>query len=342
MPSRMRRSPYKGRDLPVTAPLPIHTISMPTPWAPVGPVHTYVVRQDPITLIDTGLDVPGAREILQAGLGEAGLNLRDIRRVLLTHAHLDHYGLAAWIQAESGAGVWLHPDEAGKTEMPDWWQLGRAAILEEAGASDEVQQVMNSFWQRGRRLALPLRDWCPLTDGQRFTFEHGALEAVHLPGHALGHTGFWDEDGAVLLGGDHLLDGVTPNPILEPLPAGHGAAAPHAPGRALTLGLFLGSLERATALPATRVLPGHGQVILDHRAVEQGYRQRHEQKLESLRARLGDGLSAYQLTRIVYPNIKEFNIFLALSEVLAHLDLLLVRGRARSHFEGAVRIYTAS
>lgn len=330
---------YEGRDLPVTAPLPIHPISMPTPWAPVGPIHTYLIRQDPITLIDTGLDVPGAREILQSGLGELGLSLRDIRRVLLTHAHLDHYGLAAWVQGESGAEVWLHPDEVGKLETPDWWLAGRAAILAEAGASEEVQEVMNRFWELGRRLALPLADWRPLTGAQRFLFEDGALDVVHLPGHALGHCGFWDEQGRVLLGGDHLLDGVTPNPILEPLPPGHPAAAPHSPARALTLGLFLESLERAAALPAQRVLPGHGQVIVDHRAVERGYRQRHEAKLESLRARLGDGLSAYQLTQLVYPRTQEFNIFLALSEVLAHLDLLLVRGRARSEFQGPVRIY---
>jgi len=77
-------------------------------------VHVYVIRQDPVTLIDTGVDIPESREALIDGLKQHGLTARDIRRVLLTHAHVDHMGLAAWVREESGAEIWLHPDEAGK------------------------------------------------------------------------------------------------------------------------------------------------------------------------------------------------------------------------------------
>lgn len=307
--------------------MPIHTISLPTPWPAVGPIHVYLVRQDPLTLIDAGLHLPESREALLAGLREVGVELHDIRRILLTHAHLDHCGQAAWIQEESGAEVWLHPDEVGKMDSTDWWQEGRHRTLMEAGVPAEKEELMEQLWQLNRQLLLPLADWKPLMDGQRFAFESGELKAVHLPGHALGHTGFYDRESGLLMGGDHLLDGITPNPILEPVLPGHPAAVPHAPHRALTLGQFLGALERVSAMPVRRVYPGHGQVIDDHAAIAASYRAKHEKRLGSLYDRLGEGKTVYELTQEAYPWVKEFNVFLALSEVLAHLDLLVVRGR---------------
>lgn len=308
--------------------LPIHQISLPTPWPAVGPIHVYLVRQDPLTLIDTGLNMPDSREALLAGLRAHGVEPREIRRIMLTHAHLDHYGQTAWLQAESGAEVWLHPDEAGKADLPTWWLEGRNRSLTEAGVPLEVQQQMEHYFKLGRRLTEPLSGWLPLADGQRFESETGVLEAVHLPGHALGHTGFWDAREQVLVGGDHLLTGVTPNPIMEPLPPGHPAGAAHAPHRALTLGMFLSALERVSRLPVRQVLPGHGPLIDDHQAVAGSYMEKHERRLLSLRERIREPRAAYDLTREVYPRVREFDIFLALSEVLAHLDLLVDRGLA--------------
>lgn len=301
----------------------------------MGPVHVYLIRQDPVTLIDTGLATPESREALEAGLSALGLGVRDIRRLLLTHAHLDHFGQAAWIAAESGAEVFMHPDEVGKAAIPDWWREGRDRVMGEAGVPAETRTLIDKYWRAGRRMYQPLESWTALHDGQRFAFEAGELEAVHLPGHALGHTGFYEAASRTLMGGDHLLQTVTPNPIMEPVRPGHPAAVPHDPIRALTLGQFLGALERVSAIPADRVLPGHGPVITDHRAMAAVYGAKHERRLGSLLGRLGDGRAAWDLTQEVYPRVREFDLFLALSEVLAHLDLLVVRGQAR--FEAGER-----
>jgi glyoxylase-like metal-dependent hydrolase (beta-lactamase superfamily II) len=321
--------------------LPIHQIDLPTPWPAVGPVHVYVVRQDPVTIIDTGVHTPESREALEAGLKQLGLGLGDVRRVLLTHAHLDHYGQAGLLQA-AGAEVLMHPDEVGKAETPDWWTAGRGQALTEAGVPQETQQVMEHYWQQGRKLALPLDGWQPLADGQRIEFEGGHLEAVHLPGHALGHLGFWDAEDRTLVGGDHLLMGITPNPIMEPLPPGRHGGAPHAPARALTLGLFLDALDRARNMAPARVLPGHGPVITEAGTVVSGYREKHERRLTRLAERLaGAGMTPHALCREIYPRVREWDVFLALSEVLAHLDLLVVRGRATAEPGRDGRVYRA-
>lgn len=321
--------------------LPIHQITLPLPAGP-GAVHVYAIRSDPITLIDTGVNIPDCRAALVDGLKRLGLRVRDIRRVLLTHAHVDHIGLAGWVQEESGAEVYLHPDEAAKAEMAPWWQEARDRILREAGVDPEGFALIEWFWQLNRQLLLPLRSWHPIADGQVFEFDGGRLEAVHLPGHALGHTGFLDRDTRRLIGGDHLLDGITPNPILEPVPPGHPDAVPHDPDRALTLGQFLRSLDRVAGLDVAEVLPGHGPVIADHRAVAERYRVTHERRLESLLQRLGAGRSPWELTRELYPHVTGFDHFLALCEVLAHLDLLVVQGRARySLAEGHSQYSTA-
>lgn len=308
--------------------LPIHQIALPTPWEDPGPVYVYVVPRDPVTLIDAGLNTPECRSALADGLKRLGLELRDIRRVLLTHAHVDHCGLAGWVQEQSGAEVYLHPDEAGKAEIAPWWQETRDRILAEAGVDEGGFALIERFWHLNRRLVVPLQGWQPIADGQLFEFDGGSLEAVHLPGHALGHTGFLDRASRRLIGGDHLLDGITPNPILEPVLPGHPDAVPHDPIRALTLGQFLRSLDRAAALDVAEVLPGHGNVIRDHRTVVERYRVTHSRRLDGLLQRLGGGRSPWELTRELYPQVKGFDHFLALSEVLAHLDLLVVQGRA--------------
>lgn len=312
----------------MTDTLPIFTISLPTPWPAVGPVHVYLVRQDPVTLIDAGMYNQESREALLAGLRAAGVEVSDIKRILLTHAHMDHCGQAGWVREQSGAELWMHPDEVGKAEQTEWWHAGRVQALDSAGVPRESQALMEHWWRLSRRQGTALGAWRPLADGARVSFASFDLEAVHLPGHALGHTGFWHADSGVLIGGDHLIQGVSPNPVMEPVPPGHPAAVPHAPHRALTLDQFLRALQRVAAMPVQRVLPGHGPTITDPLAVVQTYLARHERRLDLFRQRIADGSTPFAVSREVYPRVTEGDLFLALSEVLAHLDLLVVRGRA--------------
>src|SRR3954468_19342264 len=80
-------------------------IAIPLPLAHVGSVNAWLLRGDPVTLIDTGPRDDGALAALEAGLRREGLRIEDVELVLATHHHLDHVGLAATIQRRSGATV---------------------------------------------------------------------------------------------------------------------------------------------------------------------------------------------------------------------------------------------
>lgn len=307
----------------------ITRIALPTPFA-IGDVAAYLIADDPVTLIDSGLAYGDSWDALVAGLRAHGLQPRDVKRVLLTHGHLDHYGQAARLQ-ELGATVYMHPLEAGKVQEQPWWLAAREQVLRACGAPAAEQAIIGEVWQQGRALTLPLSEFVPLTAGQTFAFAHApAFSVLELPGHALGHVGFLRADG-VLVGGDHLLAGVSPNPIMEPLEGG---------GRAPTLAQFLHSLDVASALDIHRVLPGHGPEIGDHRAVAADYRLRHERRLEAMAAQVPPaGVTAYELMRQVFPRVRGWNVFLALSEVLAHVDYLVTQGRLQREATGDVERY---
>src|SRR5947199_585356 len=82
----------------------VHRIIVPTPFY-VGPVNVYLIEEEPLTLIDAGPRDEASLAALRAGLQQLGYKFSDVRRVIVSHAHADHYGLAQRIQEESKATV---------------------------------------------------------------------------------------------------------------------------------------------------------------------------------------------------------------------------------------------
>src|SRR5712692_1493218 len=96
----------------------IQRISVPTPFK-VGPVNVYVIEEDPLTLIDTGPFTDEAIGALREGLSRLGHGLHAIKRIVLTHAHADHFGLARMVAEASGAEVYIHEWDAPMVTGPD-------------------------------------------------------------------------------------------------------------------------------------------------------------------------------------------------------------------------------
>src|SRR4026208_867230 len=120
-------------------------ISLPTPFY-IGPVNVYLIAEDPLTIIDTGPKTKETIEALRAGLRKAGYLVSDLRRIVLTHAHEDHCGLARSLRDEAkNAEVFVHEWETGhragrRRYAEDRRLRGRAGV-----PADEVEGMRRSY-----------------------------------------------------------------------------------------------------------------------------------------------------------------------------------------------------
>ena len=155
-------------------------ISVPTPFY-IGPVNVYLVKEDPVTIIDTGPKTKEAIDALRAGLRNAGLNVSDVRRIVLTHAHEDHCGLARSLRDEAkDAEVLVHNWETGH-------RAGRLeneaslSLLMRAGVPEAELRTMRELYDHVRQYADSLEDehCTELTDEAELEFASGALRVIH-------------------------------------------------------------------------------------------------------------------------------------------------------------------
>ena len=300
----------------------IISISLPTPFY-IGPVNVYLIREDPITLIDTGPKTPEAVEALRSGLRQAGLSTKDLRRIVLTHAHEDHCGLARSLRDEAtDAEVFVHNWETGhrasRLEHDESLQL-----LQRAGVPEEEIQSMRRLYDDVRQYADSLEDnHCrELIDGDELEFDAGALRVVHTPGHTPGSCSFLREADRTVIAGDCVLKRITPNPVISPDPIDPSR-------RFRSLAEYLVSLARVRSFAPTLVFGGHGEPIHDFEELFNRYlkmiRRRQTNALSVLPA---NGATAWEVSRAMFPDTDDVHKFLAVSEAVAHLDYAESEGK---------------
>src|SRR5205823_10411177 len=163
-----------------------HRIVVPTPYR-VGPANVYAFDAGPVTLFDCGPNTPAAENALRLGLAEHGLAFEQVARVVISHGHPDHYGLAPTIQRASGATVYVGEHDLPKiNERASRFATG--ALLMEAGVPVDLLVEMDQERKRTRKLHPKVEDAVPLAGKERFAFDRFTLEVLHLPGHTSGHV----------------------------------------------------------------------------------------------------------------------------------------------------------
>lgn len=291
-------------------------IVLPTPFA-VGPVNAYVYPRDPVTVVDPGPLYAPAQEALRSGLAAVGLAEADIRQIVVTHHHPDHAGYAPALAARCGGEVYLHPEAAERTRDPRGDEAASEAVLRRHGVPEDVLDAMRRELTRIVSFMAPLDAYTPLLEGASLTAGGARLEALLLPGHAPGHICLRGEDCVV--GGDLLIDGITPNPIYEVGPN----------GRRPSLQEYVASLRRVRSLPVVTWLAGHRGDIADPLGLIDQYEAQMAARQQRLLELLHQGArSAFALSQELFPMHRGADPFLAMSETLGQLDGLEEQGLA--------------
>lgn len=322
----------------------IKVLPVPTPFA-VGRINTYLVEDDPLTLVDAGPNSGTSLTVLEAALAQHGRKIEDLERIVITHQHIDHIGLAQILAERSGAEVcaldalapWL-ANYGGSMEDDD--RFAEQLMLRN-GIPKDIAIALRAVTGQFRAWGSPVQVTTPLADGAQLAFAGRTWRVLHRPGHSPSDTVFLDEATGDLMAGDHLIKHISSNPLISrPL---DGSAPDGTRPRALIS--YLESMRRTRELDVRQVLPGHGEPIDDHRTLIDERLAGHERRVRKIAEIIAEEpRSAFDIAQQMWGNVAVTQAYLTLSEVLGHVDLLLDRGEAVEveDDEGVVRFTAAA
>jgi glyoxylase-like metal-dependent hydrolase (beta-lactamase superfamily II) len=317
----------------------IRRLAIPTPFM-VGRVNAYLIEDSPLTLVDSGPNSGKALDELEQALAAHGHAIEDIELLVVTHQHIDHFGLASILARRSGAEVaaleGLAPylgDFREVAELDDRF-AERTMLLH--GIPADVVTALRAVSASFRAWGSAVEVTRPLRDGEELRLRDRTLRVLHRPGHSPSDTVLHDESSATMLAADHLIKHISSNPLIaRPLDAGPDFTGP----RPQALLDYIASLRRTREMELSLVLPGHGEPIDDHRALIDQRLRLHDRRAEKIHGLIAAApRTAHEIALQLWGNIAVTQAYLTLSEVLGHVDLLLADGRiAEQESDGVVR-----
>jgi glyoxylase-like metal-dependent hydrolase (beta-lactamase superfamily II) len=321
----------------------IHRLAIPTPFM-VGRVNAYLIEDSPLTLVDSGPNSGKALDELEQALAARGHAIEDIELLVITHQHIDHFGLASILARRSGAevaalaslGPYLR-DYRQAAELDDRY-AERMMLLH--GIPADVVTALRAVSASFRAWGSAVEVTRPLHDGEELRLRDRTLRVSHRPGHSPSDTVFLDESRSLMLAADHLIKHISSNPLLSrPL----GAAPDFTGPRPRSLVDYIASLKLTRAQELSLVLPGHGEPIADHAALIDKRLRMHDRRAEKIHGLIAaQPRTAHEIALELWGNVAVTQAYLTLSEVLGHVDLLIADGRAVEQEAGDVVRFAVS
>lgn len=303
-------------------------LELPTPF-PVGDINAYYIDGAEPLLIDTGLCYPPSLDALRSRLREHGRDAAKIRRILLTHDHMDHSGAALRLSQENHAIIYAHKKSTiFARHRRDLWERMFQFLLRCAMPEELMHRAYETFRSSANledREARPYGiEW--LNGGETIEVEGLSLQVIATPGHSPDHLCFYENNSGTLFCGDTLIKHITPNPTLH-----LDATAQYR--RLPSLIHYINSLQKIATLKPAVGYSGHGEDIVDVPGLI-AYTMDFIRDRESLfLAKIKEGaLAPYPLALSVFGKLDRGQFgaleqFLSVSETVAYLDLLERDGR---------------
>jgi glyoxylase-like metal-dependent hydrolase (beta-lactamase superfamily II) len=320
----------------------VHRIPLPTPFQ-IGDVNAWLLRGDPLTLVDAGPLMEETDARLEAGLAELGLRVEDLELIVLTHQHDDHVGLAGELRRRSGAAVAgtaalasCLADVAASMDEDDAYSV---ALMRRHGVTEKTVATLAGISRAFRQYVADVEVDRLVADGDELVAGGRTWRVRERPGHSPTDTIL--VGGEMVLAGDHLLEKISSNPIAH---VAIGAADPialaSAPDRPRTLVTYLAS-QAATAADdrGELILPGHGDPFTGAAALVAKRAGMTERRAEKILAALDRPRTAADVGRDLWRHVPVTQAYLVLSEVLGHLDLLEDRGAVAAEERDGVVVY---
>ena len=296
---------------------------------------------DGLALVDGGWRTPTGLEELSSALAGVGHDVASIHDIYVTHIHRDHYTLAVELRRRFGTRVHLGRDEAaGLHELLEISSNVPVTSLRQLRRSgeDELAALVHAMTEREEFDADGWEKPDSWLDPGEYAVGARTLEAVATPGHTKGHLVYHDLDARLLFSGDHLLPTITPSIGFELGEWG------------LPLASYLSSLESILERPDALLLPAHGAPGPSAQARATELLEHHDLRLAAT-VRVLDGLGEAAAGRVArkltwtrrhraFGELDSFNQMIATCETIAHLDVLVDRGRARVQHDPSGSLYS--